>query len=53
MPSCVFGSKIYPPANNYSEEKFYLCNIRKESNEINIDRYSAFAVGSATQFWTN
>ena len=37
----------------YFKENFYLCNIRKETIRDILKKIASFAVGSATQFWTN
>lgn len=37
----------------YFKEKFYLCIFRKERIRNILKKDSVFAVGSATQFWTN
>lgn len=37
----------------YFKEKFYLCIFRKETIRHILKKIASFAVGSATQFWTN
>lgn len=46
-------SELHYEDISYFKENFYLCIIRKEIFKKHTEKDSVFAVGSATQFWTN